>query len=84
MALYSDDPKQFNIELIDALNQALIDIALSGGVKKVRKGDFSAEYRSPAEIEAEIEKRKLENTIMDGGLCTDFIRTRKLGRLRCL
>jgi len=79
MASYSDNPKQFNIELIDALSQALLDIALSGGVKKVRKGDFYAEYRSPDEIEKEIAKRKEENIIIDGGLCTTFFRTRKFG-----
>ena len=77
MASYSDNPKQFNIELIDALSQALLDISLSGGVKKVRKGDFYAEYRSPDEIEKEIAKRKEENTIIDGGFCTIFFRTRK-------
>lgn len=79
MALYSENPKQFNIELIDALNQALLDIALSGGVAKVRKGDFNVEYRSPDEIEKEIAKRKKENLIIDGALCTPFFRTRKFG-----
>jgi len=82
MAFYSDNPKQFNIELIDVLNEALLDIAKSGGVKKIRKGDFNAEYRSPAEIEAEIDKRKQENMILDGALCTEFFITRKVGRCR--
>ena len=82
MALYSDNQKQFNIELIDVLNEALWDIAKSGGVKKIRKGDFTAEYRSPNEIEEEIAKRKEENMILDGAFCTDFFITRKVGRCR--
>ena len=83
MALYSENPKQFNIELIDALSQALLDIALSGGTKKIRKGDFYAEYRSHAEIEAEIKKRELENLRIDGVFCTKFMRTRKIGDIGC-
>jgi hypothetical protein len=79
---YSDNPKQFNIELIDVLNQALLDIALSGGVKKIKKGDFYAEYRSLEEIEQEIDRRKQENMILDGAFCTPFFRTRKVGGCR--
>ncbi len=77
MATYSENPYEFNIELIDALNQALLDIAKSGGVKIVKKGDFMATYRSPNEIRKEIELRKLENLSLKGQLCTNFIRTRR-------
>jgi len=75
--LYSENPKQFNVELIDELNNALMELSKSGMAKRVKKGDFDATYRSPAEIEAEIEKRKMENIALDGGLCTDFFRTRR-------
>jgi len=74
---YSDNPKQFNNELIDELNNALMDIAKSGGVKRVKKGDFDATYRSTSEIEAEIEKRKRENFGLDDGFCSRFFKTRR-------
>ncbi len=75
--LYSENPKQFNVELINELNNALLEIAKSGMAKHVKKGDFDATYRNPAEIEAEIDKRKMENVALDGGLCTDFFRKRR-------
>ena len=61
MALFSDNPSQFNKELLDDYYQALKDIAQSGGVKLIKKGDFSASYRSPNEINQAI--KELENTI---------------------
>ena len=61
MASFSDNPAQFNIELLDEFYQALKDIAASGGVKSIKKGDFSASYRSPNEINNAI--KDLKNTI---------------------
>jgi len=59
--LFSDYPLGFKKELIDDLYQALKDIALSGAVVKVSKGDFSSSYRSMEEIQDAI--RRLENEI---------------------
>lgn len=58
---YSDNPEQFNKELLDALYSALKDIATAGGVKKIKKGDFYAEYRSMAEIRKDI--KEIEDTL---------------------
>lgn len=60
-ALFSDNPLQFNKDLIDDYYQALKDIAQSGGVKSIKKGDFTASYRSMNEINSAI--RELKNTI---------------------
>ena len=61
MATYSEDTLAFDKLLLDALKQAQLDMAQSGGIKRVRKGDFQAEYRSPSELENAI--KKLENSI---------------------
>ena len=77
MANYSTDPTLFNVELLDALKQALLDIALGGGVKRVKKGDFDATYRSPAEIEKAIAKVEREILIQKHTVCYF------MGGLRC-
>ncbi len=51
---YSDDTEAFKKELLDAMYQALLDIMQSGGVVRIQKGDFSAQYRSPEEIKKAI------------------------------
>ena len=58
---YSDDTLTFDKSLLDALKQAQLEMIQSGGVKRVRKGDFQAEYRSPQELEAQI--KTLERSI---------------------
>lgn len=65
--VYLDDTIQFDKELLNALKQAQVDMAASGGVKKVKKGDFQAEYRSPAELDAAIKRLETSINIRENG-----------------
>lgn len=64
---YSDDTLAFNKSLLDALKSAQLEMTQGGGVKKVRKGDFQAEYRSLAELEQQIKKLEMEIFIEENG-----------------
>lgn len=61
MADFSDNEEEFNIALLDIMASALTDIYASGGVTSIRKGDFSATYRQPSDIIADM--KQLKNTI---------------------
>ena len=64
---YSDDTLQFDKDLLDALKQAQLDMAQSGAVKRVKKGDFSAEYRSPEELDTAIKRLEIKISIREDG-----------------
>lgn len=58
MANFSDNEALFNTELLDLMGTALKDIYSSGGVVKIKKGDFFAEYTSPTQIMSDIKNLK--------------------------
>lgn len=64
---YSDDTLQFDKDLLDALKAAQLEMASSGGVKKVKKGDFQAEYRSPEELDNAIKRLQRSISIREDG-----------------
>jgi len=64
---YSDDTLQFDKDLLDALKDAQLAMAQSGGVKRVKKGDFDATYRSPEELEVRIKKLETSIYIRENG-----------------
>jgi len=61
LATFTENEKEFNLELLDLMMQALKDIYSSGGVVKIKKGDFFAEYLSPDRIRSDM--KDLQNTI---------------------
>lgn len=64
---YTEDTLEFDKVLLNALKQAQLEMAQSGGVKRVKKGDFQAEYRSMQEIEAQIKSLARSIYIRESG-----------------
>ena len=77
MSNFSDNELQFNVELLDALKTAQLDIAKSGAVKHFQKGNFKAEYRSPDEIQKTINQLSTTISIQKNGCKVH------MGGLRC-